>query len=192
MHKAEMQSNATPEATKWNFLIHHHWLRQVVQLTAKVTCNAFCMTATSTLQNFDECLKLVEQVLQHSSGTAEYALQIKALIQRQRGEVSESLQLCQQAAAINRHSVATLKQVTGSWQPQSPFAFPPGSHRLRVCWLHVSMEFGILQVGRSLCLLGRFTAANDMYKEALQLVQTDWELWHSQGLVYTSLKMYDQ
>ena len=27
------------------------------------------------------------------------------------GEVSESLQLCQQAVAINRHSVATLKQV---------------------------------------------------------------------------------
>eukprot|EP00891_Asterochloris_glomerata_P000027 jgi/Astpho2/27/fgenesh1_pm.00001_%23_4_t len=131
-----MQSNATtPEATKWNFLIHHHWLRQ----------------------NFDECLRLVEQVLQHSNGTAEYALQIKALIQRQRGEVSESLQLCQQAVAINRHSVATLKQV-----------------------------------GRSLCLLGRFTTANDVYKEALQLVQTDWELWHSQGMVYTSLKVYDR
>ena len=47
-------------------------------------------------------------------------------------------------------------------------------------------------MGRSLCLLGRFTTANDVYKEALQLVQTDWELWHSQGLVYTSLKMYDQ
>lgn len=51
---------------------------------------------------------------------------------------------------------------------------------------------GILQVGRSLCLLGRFTTANDVYKEALQLVQTDWELWHSQGVVYTSLKMYDR
>ena len=47
-------------------------------------------------------------------------------------------------------------------------------------------------MGRSLCLLGRFTAAEDVYKEALQLVQTDWELWHSQGLVYTSLKMYDR
>ena len=54
------------------------------------------------------------------------------------------------------------------------------------------MGFGILQVGRSLCLLGRFTTAEDVYKEALQLVQTDWELWHSQGLVYTSLKMYDR
>ena len=49
-----------------------------------------------------------------------------------------------------------------------------------------------LQVGRSLSLLGRFSAAISVYEEALQLEQSDWEIWHSQGLVYASLKQYDR
>ena len=103
LHRAVgMQGIATtPAATsQCNFLIHHYFLRQVVRVTAKVTCNALCMTSHCTLQNFDECLKLVEQVLQHSNGTAEYALQIKALIQRQQGERPHLLRGCAQTTSL--------------------------------------------------------------------------------------------
>jgi hypothetical protein len=37
-------------------------------------------------QDFDECLKLIEQVLQETDGLCEFALYVKALIKRQRGE----------------------------------------------------------------------------------------------------------
>uniref|UniRef100_A0A7R9VKW0 Uncharacterized protein n=1 Tax=Chlamydomonas euryale TaxID=1486919 RepID=A0A7R9VKW0_9CHLO len=65
-------------------------------------------------QEFDDCLKLIERVLRETDNLCEYALFTKALIQRQRGLIQESLQLFQQATAINPHNVANLKQVARS------------------------------------------------------------------------------
>ncbi|KAF8067394.1 BBS4 [Scenedesmus sp. PABB004] len=62
-------------------------------------------------QQFDECGALIDRVLAESAGSSEYAVYVKALIARQRGRISESLRLFQQAAALNPSSVANLKQV---------------------------------------------------------------------------------
>lgn len=62
-------------------------------------------------QDFEECLKVIEDALQETEGLCEYALYVKALIQRQRGRIQQSLQLFQQATAINPHNTANLKQV---------------------------------------------------------------------------------
>ncbi|KAJ9508090.1 hypothetical protein QJQ45_021437 [Haematococcus lacustris] len=62
-------------------------------------------------QDFDECLKLIEEVLRDTENLSEFALFVKALIKRQQGQIQESLQLFQQATTINPHNVANLKQV---------------------------------------------------------------------------------
>ena len=40
------------------------------------------------------------------------------------------------------------------------------------------------EVGRSLYLLGRHRAANDVYDEAQKLAPDDWEVWHNKGLCH--------
>jgi Bardet-Biedl syndrome 4 protein len=46
----------------------------------------------------------------------------------------------------------------------------------------------LLQVGKSLHLLGRHKAAADVYREAQNLGMDDWEVWHSSGLCHLQLK----
>lgn len=62
-------------------------------------------------QEFDECLKTIDKVLEDASGHHELAFYTKALILRQRGQIQESLQLFQQAAALSPQNLANLKQV---------------------------------------------------------------------------------
>uniref|UniRef100_A0A383V8L7 Uncharacterized protein n=1 Tax=Tetradesmus obliquus TaxID=3088 RepID=A0A383V8L7_TETOB len=62
-------------------------------------------------QQFEECTSLIDRILTNTNGSSEYALYVKALIQRQRGNIQESLKLIQQATALNPHNVANLKQV---------------------------------------------------------------------------------
>ncbi len=91
------------------------------------------------LQDLDECLSLVEVSLADSQGVAEYALYIKALIHRQKGaqlavlfarlkrylpakgtqavrnvigQLSESLQLFQQAAVVSPNNLTYHKQAS--------------------------------------------------------------------------------
>merc|ERR1719262_1983698 len=52
--------------------------------------------------------------------------------------------------------------------------------------------FNLKQVGRSLYLLGRHRAANDVYDEAQKLAPDDWEVWHNKGLCHMYLRLYDQ
>jgi hypothetical protein len=37
-------------------------------------------------QEFDECSKIIDQALENSQGKSEYALYVKALIERQQGD----------------------------------------------------------------------------------------------------------
>lgn len=62
-------------------------------------------------RDFDECLQVIEQQLRQHNGVCEYALYVKGLIKRQRGEINESLQLFQAAMMINPHNPSNLKQV---------------------------------------------------------------------------------
>lgn len=56
-------------------------------------------------------LKLIEEQLRASCGMCEYALYVKGLITRARGELTESLQLFQAALCLSPRSPANLKQV---------------------------------------------------------------------------------
>ena len=59
----------------------------------------------------DACLALIEEVLAEFDGLCEYPIYVKALVQRRRGRIQESLQLFQAATALNPHNVQNLKQV---------------------------------------------------------------------------------
>jgi len=76
---------------------------------------------------------------------------------RQQGQIQTSLKLFQQAAFLNPHNVANLKQV-----------------------------------GRSLYLLGKHKSAVDVYEEAKQLNEDDWEIWHNEGLCFMCMKDYEK
>ena len=62
-------------------------------------------------QEYDECLKVIEEQLKAANGLCEYPVYVKALIRRQQGRIQESLQLFQAATCLNPHSAANLKQV---------------------------------------------------------------------------------
>ncbi|KAL0235384.1 hypothetical protein GEMRC1_001966 [Eukaryota sp. GEM-RC1] len=62
-------------------------------------------------QDFDECLSLIESILEESNGLCEYAVYTKALIFRHQGRIDESLQLFHVATFLNPHSVRNIKQV---------------------------------------------------------------------------------
>ncbi|KAL0031773.1 hypothetical protein WJX79_006669 [Trebouxia sp. C0005] len=85
----QLPSRHSRQHHKNNFLIHQLFLRQ----------------------DLDECLSLIEASLADSQGVAEYALYIKALIHRQKGQLSESLQLFQQAAVVSPNNLTYHKQV---------------------------------------------------------------------------------
>eukprot|EP00878_Enallax_costatus_P028947 GHUV01031314.1.p1 GENE.GHUV01031314.1~~GHUV01031314.1.p1 ORF type:complete len:184 (+),score=34.44 GHUV01031314.1:96-647(+) len=66
-------------------------------------------------QQYEECVNLIGQVLAETDERSEYALYVKALIERQQGKIQDSLKLFQQATALNPHNIANLKQVGRSW-----------------------------------------------------------------------------
>jgi Bardet-Biedl syndrome 4 protein len=59
----------------------------------------------------DAALRLIEEQLRASGGMCEYALYVKGLIMRSRGELTDSLQLFQAALCLSPRSSANLKQV---------------------------------------------------------------------------------
>eukprot|EP00775_Hariotina_reticulata_P011878 gene11878-12022_t len=68
----------------------------------------------SNQPEFDECSKVIDQTLEQSQGKSEYALYVKALIERHQGRIQESLKLFQQATFLNPQNIANLKQVARS------------------------------------------------------------------------------
>jgi Bardet-Biedl syndrome 4 protein len=61
--------------------------------------------------DYSECLKVIEQQLEVCQGLCEYAIYVKALILRQRGQIQESLSLFQATVMLNPNNPANLKQV---------------------------------------------------------------------------------
>lgn len=62
-------------------------------------------------QDFDECLKVIDELVAECQGLCEYPIYIKALIKRHQGQIQESLQLFQAATALNPHNITNLKQM---------------------------------------------------------------------------------
>lgn len=50
----------------------------------------------------------------------------------------------------------------------------------------------LVQVGRSLFLLGKHASAVAVYEEVQKLGVDDWEVWHNKGLCYVNLKQDDK
>jgi len=66
------------------------------------------------MHDFKGCLELIKEVLEESGGQNEYAIHVKGLILRQEGDVQESLNMFQMAAALNAGDAENIKQVAKS------------------------------------------------------------------------------
>jgi Bardet-Biedl syndrome 4 protein len=84
---------------------------------------------------FEECLLLIEDTLAQVNDQAEYPLYVKGHIMRQRGKITDSLILFQQAARINPHNVENLKQVGRS-------LFLLGKHKAALDYLEEALRMG--------------------------------------------------
>jgi len=61
-------------------------------------------------QDFSECLKLIDTILDDSDGRSEYAMYLKALILRIKGDIHESLELFKKCHLLNPINPDYLKQ----------------------------------------------------------------------------------
>ena len=94
------------------------------------------------------------------------------------GKVSESLTLFKQAVAISPTNVTYRKQA--SLQQSISYS------------LNTVQNIAMLQVARSLYLLGQYAAADHIYNETAQIAPCDWEVWHNRGLCSIAAKDYDR
>jgi hypothetical protein len=102
-----------------NYLIHQLYVRQVSShrqelhhLINKIS-NTFTPLGSMLSQQYEECTSLIDSILTSTNGSSEYALSVKALIQRQRGE-----NRCSGMCWMHRHGVdaATLAIQYADWQ----------------------------------------------------------------------------
>jgi Bardet-Biedl syndrome 4 protein len=112
----------------------------------------------------DACLALIEEVLAEFDGLCEYPIYVKALVQRRRGRIQESLQLFQAATALNPHNVQNLKQVGRS-------LYLLGKHKAAV------------EVYEEAEKMAAEARGDDGGHE-------DWEIYHQKGLCYARSKQF--
>ena len=86
--KPQFAKGAINDREKQNWLIHQMFLRQ----------------------EYDDCNKIIEEMLQESEGKSEYALYVKALILRIKGNIHESLELFKKCHLLNPSNIDYLKQ----------------------------------------------------------------------------------
>lgn len=76
-----------------NYLIHQLYVRQVlctnVMQKKEQVWMVLQLSHCTLPQQFEGCSSLIEQVLTDSQGQSEYAIHVKALIARQKGEEEE-------------------------------------------------------------------------------------------------------
>ena len=106
---------------------------------------------------------MIEEVLAEFDGLCEYPIYVKALVQRRRGRIQESLQLFQAATALNPHNVQNLKQVGRS-------LYLLGKHKAAV---------EVYEEAEKMAAEKR----DDDGKE-------DWEIHHQKGLCYARSKQF--
>eukprot|EP00798_Chlamydomonas_sp_ICE-L_P026319 gene26319-17414_t len=163
-------------------------------------------------QDFDECLKLIESVLDETSDLCEYALFTKALIMRQRGQIQDSLTLFQKATAINPHNVSNLKQVGRSlyllgkhkaaievYEEAQKVGTPDWEcmHNKGLCMMYLKQydrydrnampwphDSTYIQLGKVYTLADDFPAAIQIYMEALENSPENCEILTTLGLLF--------
>ena len=62
-------------------------------------------------QDFQRCLKLIDDALAETGGQHEYALHAKGLIKREEGDIRESLKLFQSAINLNPGNLSNMKEL---------------------------------------------------------------------------------
>ncbi|KAG2433899.1 hypothetical protein HXX76_008252 [Chlamydomonas incerta] len=143
-----------------------------------------------TRQEFEECLKQIDKVLEETDGLCEYAIYIKALIMRHRGKIQESLGLFQQATAINPHNVANLKQVGRS-------LYLLGKHKAAVDVYEEAQKFGApdweIMHNKGLCYmyLKQYDRAIESFRVAIDIQPHD-STFLQLGKVYGMMDDYSQ
>jgi len=139
-------------------------------------------------QEFDEAVRLIEQVLEETEGLCEFAIYVKALIKRQRGQIQESLTLFQQATAINPHNVANLKQVGRS-------LYLLGKHKAAIDVYEEAQKIGApdweIMHNKGMCLmyLKQYEKAIECFRVATDIQPHD-STFIQLGKVYTLLDDY--
>ncbi|GLI61293.1 hypothetical protein VaNZ11_003647 [Volvox africanus] len=143
-----------------------------------------------TRQEFEECLQQIDKILEETDGLCEYAIYIKALIMRHRGKIQESLQLFQQATAINPHNVANLKQVGRS-------LYLLGKHKAAVDVYEEAQKFGApdweIMHNKGLCYmyLKQYERAIESFRVAIDIQPHD-STFLQLGNVYSKMEDYSQ
>lgn len=64
----------------------------------------------TNLQEYEECLKKIDDLLEDSNDKSEYGLYVKALILRIQGDIHESLELFKKCHLLDPSNVDYLKQ----------------------------------------------------------------------------------
>mmetsp|Transcript_19692 Transcript_19692/g.37527 ORF Transcript_19692/g.37527 Transcript_19692/m.37527 type:complete len:416 (+) Transcript_19692:40-1287(+) len=99
--------------------------------------------------------------------------------------IESQLEACNGAAEYPIYVKALIKRQQGEIQ-QSLQLF-----QVATC-MNPNNIANLKQVGRSLYLLGKHKAANDVYDEAQRLGVEDWEIWHNKGLCNMYMKVYEK
>lgn len=141
-------------------------------------------------QEFDECLRQIEKVLDETDGLCEYAVYVKGLIMRQRGRVQESLQLFQQATGLNPHNIANLKQVGRS-------LYLLGKHKAALDVYEEASKIGSpdweIMHNKGMCYmyLKQYERAIESFRTAIDIQPHD-STYVQLGKVYTQMDDYPQ
>jgi len=139
-------------------------------------------------QDFDECLKVIEDAVDKYEGLCEYPIYVKALIKRQTGQIAESLQLFQKATCLNPHNIANLKQVGRS-------LYLLGKHKAAIDVYEEANRIGVddweIYHNAGLCYmyLKAYELAIENFRIANQLHRHD-STYLQLGKVYTLMENY--
>jgi Bardet-Biedl syndrome 4 protein len=115
-----------------------------------------------TRGEYDEALRVIEEVLRASNGLAEYPLYVKGLIRRQQGQIAESLTLFQAATCLNPLSASNLKQVAKS----------------------------LFLLGRHAAAIEVYAEADNVSLRTTMRSAGDWESLHAKGSCHMHLKQF--
>lgn len=127
---------------------------------------------TYTKKDYDTAERIADMQIKASNGQAEYALHIKALICRSRGDINQSLELFQKAMYLNPRNHLNAKQVARSLVLMSRHVAAIDVYDQIVAG--GSTDWHVLH-NRSICLahVGRIDDAKDSLRQALALHKHD-------------------
>jgi Bardet-Biedl syndrome 4 protein len=139
--------------------------------------------------DYVECLKVIEQQLEACQGLCEYAIYVKGLILRQKGQIQDSLSLFQATVMLNPNNPSNLKQVGRSY-------YLLGRHRDAIeCYEEaqkLSPEDWEIWYNKGLCFSStkQFEEAEECFMRSNSIQRHD-ATYMELGKVYTAQEKYE-